>query len=109
MNGRAGTLCLELLDLARAQRAAIEAGNVDEALALMRKRQGIVAEIQKIDTPQRLSDEIGRVLSVDCEVDLLIRNDLEATHRKLEALQNARILFRDLLRLDNKEKIDVTA
>jgi hypothetical protein len=52
MSGRMDALCLRLADLARAQHAALAAGNLDAAVALFGERVAIemdIREIQKFD------------------------------------------------------------
>jgi hypothetical protein len=48
MSGRMDTLCLRLADLARAQHAALAAGDLDGALALFSERVGIEMDIKEI-------------------------------------------------------------
>jgi len=54
MNDRVGSLLLELLDLARGQRVALGEGDIDAAVELIEKRQGILAQIQKSGRVKRV-------------------------------------------------------
>jgi hypothetical protein len=46
MSDRVDILLLELLDLARGQRVALKKGDIDTAVELHEKRQGIIVRIQ---------------------------------------------------------------
>jgi hypothetical protein len=63
MSGRMDTLCLRLLDLARAQHAALAEGHLDEVLALFGERLAIemaMKEIQKFDASGIAREPLGQ-------------------------------------------------
>jgi hypothetical protein len=96
MNRGTEVLCLRLLDLARKQKAAIEAGNLDEVLTLAGTRQQVLREIQKIDgspggagadgKPTAPAAVLRQVLAIDEEVAGVVRADLEDTSLKLSKI-----------------------
>jgi hypothetical protein len=107
MNARLDALYLELLELARAQRAALEKGKVEEALMLLEERQGIVDEIQIIDAPIRLAEGIEGILSVDSDILVLLRKELGSVNKKLEAICKFKALCRDVHPLSRKGEMEL--
>lgn len=71
MSGGMEALCLRLLDLARKQKAAVEAGNIDEAMSLSGDRHDVLAELRKTGCgpgkgePEVPASVIREILSID--------------------------------------------
>jgi len=108
MSDCADTLLLELVDLARAQKAALDAGNVDEAMALASKRQILARDIQKNDMrknarelsgqtfdgggdtrggmPDTLRSTVEKILSVDREMMASVRAEMSAISDNLNCI-----------------------
>lgn len=108
MSDRVEALLLELLDLARAQKAALETGNVDEAMKLSARRQVLAGDIQKIDLleiprkpsgqsvdgsdgtggslPGTLRATVEEILSVDRDMMAPVRAEMSAISDKLRCI-----------------------
>ena len=90
------TLCLRLLDLARRQKAAVEAGNLDEALTLAGTRQQLLQEIQKLVGSRGVAGADGKpavptyvirqVLSIDAEAASFAREEMQVTSLKISKI-----------------------
>lgn len=89
MSAASEALFLRLLDLARKQKAAVEAGNLEEALSLADGRQRLLLEIQKLDgagrdgKPAFPAAVIRQVLSIDAEAASVARGEMQETSLKL--------------------------
>jgi hypothetical protein len=92
-------LCRELLDLARAQQAALVAGNADEALAIFDERRRIQNEIQKIDgpaavAPQQHRSAVEEILAVDRNTASLARLRMADIASRLDGIDKLKRYFR---------------
>ncbi len=90
MKERMETLCLRLLDLARAQMTALEAGDIDEALALAGKRQQVTGEIQKIGAKFPVPASLASLAALDGELAAKVRAEMEATRKSLLNIQKTK-------------------
>ena len=89
-------LFLRLLDLARRQKAAIEAGNIDEGSTLAETRRQVFEEIRKIygtagvagadGIPAATVAVIRKVLSIDAEAAGITRDKMQSTSLKLSKI-----------------------
>ncbi|MBE0603840.1 MAG: hypothetical protein IH611_09445 [Deltaproteobacteria bacterium] len=89
-------LFLRLLDLARRQKAGIEAGNLDEASTLAETRLQVFREIQGIYGPAGSAGADGmpaapaavirQILSIDAEAAGIAREQSQATSLKLSKI-----------------------
>ena len=80
-------LCLRLLDLARAQHAALAAGNLDEALTLMEKRQSVCEEIGRIGDGNVRQDAVRQVLSIDRAICGAVRDGIAEIRSRLDGMR----------------------
>lgn len=93
-------LCLRLLDLARRQKAAVEAGNIEEASALALHRQEVLLKIQKNDAageggkPSAPASLIREILALDAEAEKAAKAQLEEVTVKLGKLNTFKLLCR---------------
>jgi len=100
MTGEVESLCLRLLDLARGQKAAIEAGDLDEVLALAEKRQGVIVQIQKIDSsgaagrPAVPEPVVRQIRSIDEEAGGMVKEQLREVSDKLNEINTLKVLCR---------------
>jgi hypothetical protein len=109
MSGGMEALCLRLLDLARGQKAALEAGNLDEVLILVVKRQQVLRAIQKIDgsasgqagpgnsfgadgEPASSAALIREVLSIDEEAGAIARAGMQDASIKLGKINTFKVV-----------------
>ncbi len=106
MNGEMETLCLRLRDLARQQKAAFEAANLDEILTLAETRQGVLQEIQKTDGSPGAAAGSGRsdalaavlreILTIDKEAEEIARVRMQDISLKLSKINTFKVFFRDI-------------
>jgi hypothetical protein len=95
MSERMDTLCLRLVDLARAQHAALAAGNLDEALALLEKRQCVIDEIRRTgDGPVR-REAIRETLSIDDDICSAVRSGMKDIVSMLDGIEKLKRYCRD--------------
>jgi len=100
MSERLEGLCLSLLDLARRQKAAVEAGNVEEASVLALDRRQVLAEIQKFDgagkpgTPGLPAAVIRQVMSLDGQASDLVRAKMTDISKKLSKINTFKVVCR---------------
>jgi len=98
MSGGMEELCLRLLDLARRQKAAVEAGDIDEASVLALHRQEVLMEIRKIDgaagagKPAAPASVIREILAVDGEAEKAARARLGEVSFKLSKINTFKVL-----------------
>ena len=91
-------LCLRLLDLAREQKAAVEAGNIDEAMTLAGKRQDVIAEIRKTNRvvangmPEVPVSVIREILSVDREASAVLEAGKRDVSNKLSRINTFKVV-----------------
>ncbi|MBE0569816.1 MAG: hypothetical protein IH576_04160 [Deltaproteobacteria bacterium] len=103
MNEVLEALCLRLLDLARGQKSALDAGNLDEVLALAEKRQRILREIQKIDSPGTVGKSTGltsvirQVLSLDGEAGGVARAQMQVISKKTNEFNTFKVFCQGVL------------
>jgi hypothetical protein len=101
MSGTLKTLCLRLAELARMQKTALEAGNLDEVLELAGMRQQILREIQKFDgsagtaggdgEPAAPSSVLREILSIDQEAEGIAQAGLREASMKLGRINTFRV------------------
>src|SRR5690606_35515915 len=90
---------LRLLDLARNQKAAVEAGDIDEAMTLVGKRQDVLAEIRKADriaadgVPEAPVSVIRQILSVDREASAVLEAGKRDISNELNRINTFNVLF----------------
>ena len=98
MSGRMEALCLRLLDLARKQKAAVEAGNLDEASVLASQRQQILLEIQKFDSPganrkpAAPASVLREILALDEAAGRVVRDGLKEVSVKLSQINTFKVI-----------------
>lgn len=103
MSGAMEAACLRLLDLARKQKAALEAGALDEVLALAGTRQKLLLEIQKIDgSPGRRGKEgmpalpdslVRQILSTDEEAADLARSRMRGVSIEISEINTLKVRY----------------
>ena len=128
MSYRVDTLLLELLDLARGQWVALKGGDIDTAVELLEKRQGIIGQIQNSgrvkrapvsswawddgNTPgpevfwENRHPVIQQILSIDEDIRKAVKAGMSEVASSLDSLEKLRSLMKisDLLGKDNKER-----
>ncbi len=102
MSGEMEALCLRLLDLARKQKVAIEAGNLDEVLTLAGTRQQVLREIQKIDgspgiagadgKPAAPASVIREILALDEAASAIVKGGLRDVSEKLSKINTFKVV-----------------
>lgn len=98
MSGEMEGLCLRLLDLARKQKAAIEAGDIDEAMSLSGARSDVLAEIRKTDRgagdgmPEVPVSVIREILSVDRKASAVVEAGKRDISKKLNSINTFRVI-----------------
>ncbi|MCL1925803.1 MAG: hypothetical protein FWF95_01525 [Syntrophorhabdaceae bacterium] len=99
MNPETEALWTSLRDLALEQKAAVEAGNLDEAGAIAEKRRQILLDIQKNDT---LSGEgkssapelmVREILAIDEEAVKVLKTGMQEVSQELENINTFKVLF----------------
>lgn len=98
MSDRIDTLLLELLDLARSQRAAIKEGRLDEALSFHGKRLIIIDRIQGIDRftkNQRMVAEY--ILSIDADISSAVRCNMSDIASRLDRIKKIRTYLQNVI------------
>ncbi|MEW6721162.1 MAG: flagellar protein FliT [Thermodesulfobacteriota bacterium] len=95
--------CLRLLDLARKQKDALDAGALDEVIALADMRQKLLLEIQKIDgSPGHKGQDgkpafpvslIRRILSTDEETAELARSRMRGISIKISEINTLKVCY----------------
>ena len=129
MSYRVDTLLLELLDLARGQWVALKGGDIDTAVELLEKRQGIIGQIQNSgrvkraplsswawddgNTPgpevfwENQHPVIQQILSIDEDIRKAVKAGMSEVASSLDSLEKLRSLMKisDLLGKDNKERL----
>jgi hypothetical protein len=89
-----------MLDLARSQKAAVEAGDIEEASALAVRRQQVLAAIQKIDAaggdgkPSAPASLIREILALDAEAEKATKARMEEVSVKLNKINTFRVVCR---------------
>jgi hypothetical protein len=101
MSVKLKTLCLRLAELARMQKDALEAGNLDEVLELAGTRQKILREIQKFDgsagaagadgNPAAPASILREILSIDKEAEGIAQAGLRDASMKLGKINTFRV------------------
>ena len=128
MSDRVDILLLELLDLARGQRVAVKEGDIDAAVELLEKRQGIIERIQRSgrvkraplsswawddgNTPrpevfwENRHPVIQEILSIDEEIRKSVKGKMSEVASGLDSLEKLACLKKtsDFLGRDNKER-----
>ena len=102
MSGEMQALCLRLLDLARRQKNAIEAGNLDEVLTLAGTRQQVLREVQKIDGSPGISRADGKpaapvsvireILAIDEAASAIVKDGLRDASEKLSKINTFKVV-----------------
>lgn len=90
MSDRVDALLSDLLGLARAQKAALEAGDVVEALALMEKRQCVIDQIQGVDDGTVRHRAIQEIQSIDDEICRAVRSGMSGITSRIEEIHHLR-------------------
>jgi hypothetical protein len=101
MSGEMKTLCLRLAELARMQRGALEAGDLDQVLELAGTRQQVLREIQKFDgssdavgtdgNPSAPASVLREILSIDRESEDIARAGLRDAAIKLGEINTFKV------------------
>ena len=128
MSDRVDILLLELLDLARGQRVALKEGDIDAAVGLLEKRQGIIGRIQSSGRvrraplsslawedgntprpevfPENRHPVIQQILSIDDDIRKAVSAGMSEAASSLDSLEKLRSLMKtsDLLDRGNKER-----
>jgi len=131
MSDRVDILLLELLDLARGQRVAIKEGDIDAAVGLLEKRQGIIAKIQASGRVKRAPVSswawgdgnaytqevfwenrhpvIEQILSIDEDIRKTVMAGMSEVASSLDSLEKLRSLMKtsDVPGKDNKARVIV--
>lgn len=100
MSGGMEALCLRLLELARKQKALVEAGNAEEASALAVRRHQVLLEIQKFDgaggggKPAAPAVVLREILALDEAAGKVVRAELEEVSMKLSKINTFKVLCR---------------
>ena len=99
MSAETEALWISLRNLALEQKAAVEAGNLDEAEALAERRRQILLDIQKNDT---LSGEarfvapellVREILAIDEEAMKVLKTEMQEVSHELENINTFKVLF----------------
>ncbi len=101
MSGGMEALCLRLLDLSRRQKAAIDAGNLDEVLTLAETRREVLQDIQKIDGSMGASGTDGKpaipapvireILTLDEAASAIIKEGMKDVSNKLNRINTFKV------------------
>ncbi|MBI5575341.1 MAG: hypothetical protein HY896_03140 [Deltaproteobacteria bacterium] len=131
MNRGTDTLLADLLELARAQRAALGEGKLEEAMELAEERRVIVEGISifergspvrpaagkmavgsaggRVCSRENRRKAIGEILSVDRDISEAIRAAMSDTAAKLDGIDKLKRYFRNTAARGTAGKISVTA
>ena len=99
MNAETEALWISLRDLALEQKAAVEAGNLDETEAIAERRQQILLDIQKTDA---LSGEgksaapellVREIMAIDEEAMKVLKTGMQEVSNELENINTFKVLF----------------
>ena len=94
MSDRTDTLLLELVDLARGQRASLKEGRLDEALSVLGKRKIIIDRMQVIG---RLTENqkmvIKDIISIDADISTTVRCSMSDVASRLDSIDKIRTYF----------------
>ena len=97
MSDRNDTLLLELLELARGQRAALNEGRLDEALSFYCKRKDITARMQVIG---RLTENqkmvVKDILSIDKDISTAVRCSMSDVASRLGSIEKVRTYIQSI-------------
>ena len=92
-------LWIRLRDLALSQRAAVVAGNLEEAGVVGEKRRQLLLDIQKNDVffsaekPDELKSLVREILAIDEEVVKALKAAMQEVSRELENINTFKVLF----------------
>jgi hypothetical protein len=109
MSGRIDMLCLRLIDLARAQHAALAEGKLDEALALMEKRQSVIDEIRRTGGGPVRRDVIRETLSIDDDICSAVRSGMKDISSVLDGIEKLKRYCRDAASRGSDRRTHLTA
>lgn len=97
MSDRTDTLLLELLDLARGQRAALKEGRLDEALSFYGKRKNITAQMQVIG---RLTENqktvVKDIISIDEDISTAVRCSMSDVASRLDSIEKVKTYIQSI-------------
>jgi len=109
MSDRADTLLIELLDLARCQRAALKEGRLDEALLFLGKRAIIIDRIQDIG---RLTENqkmmVKDIMSIDADISSAVRCSKSEVASRLDSIEKIRTYFQRISSKAEEKQSGVT-
>ena len=100
MNPETEALLIRLRDLALEQKAAIVAGNLDEAESFGQQRQQLLDDIQQsfvtygADKPEALEAMIREINDIDEEAVQVLKAGMQEVTHDLENINTYRVLFR---------------
>lgn len=94
MSDRADTLLLDLLDLTRGQRAALNEGKLDEALSFFGKRKIVIDRMHVVG---RLTENqkmvIKDIISIDADISTAVQRSMSDIASRLDSIDRIRTYF----------------
>ncbi|MDA8179209.1 MAG: hypothetical protein ACYC37_00100 [Desulfobacteria bacterium] len=109
MSDRTDTLLLELVDLARGQRAAIKEGRLDEALSFLEKRRTTIDRIQdigRLTENQRMA--VKDILSIDEDISTAVRCSMSDVASRLTSIEKIRTYLQSVSSTGEDKQVGVT-
>lgn len=117
----------ELLELAEAQKRALEEERVDEMLDIQERRRGIVEEIQDLDGQrtagllsgrkgcetgkklQHIEKTIEKILSIDMDIKRAVNNNLNSISGKLGSINKIKTFLHSAAPRQSGKNLSVSA
>ena len=109
MSDRVDTLLLELLDLARGQRAALEEGRLDEALSFLGKRKILIDRMKIIGRLTENQKMVVRdIISLDADISSAVRCSMSDVASRLDSIDKIRTYFQSVSSKGDDNQVGVS-